>query len=137
MTLGYPCDTLFLILHGTLYFARTFPLGSNNCASSPDCQTGLLSLQYKSMTVFVPAVEWICTAPPPLSVRLGKVNTCLLASFNCQPERFNDSAPALRTTTHSAFNVPAPIMLTISTGISTFGFRVAGGADWLLVTGAS
>src|SRR6185503_554534 len=91
--------------HGTLYTARIFPLGSNNCASSPDCQTGSVSPQYKSMTVFVPEMEWICTAPPLFSVRFGKVNTFLSESLSCQPARLNDSVPALRTTTHSAFKV--------------------------------
>ncbi len=124
--------------HGTRYTARTFPLGSSSCASSPDCQTGSVSPQYRSMTVFIPAMVWICTAPLLLSVRFGKVNRFPSASFNCQPARFNGSVPALRTTTHSAFNVPAPITLTISTGMSIFGLNVATGTPlpWEL-TGAT
>jgi len=61
--------------YGTVYNARTNPLGSSNCASSPEFQTGSPNPQYKSMTVFVPEMVWICTAPPVFRVKFGKVNT--------------------------------------------------------------
>src|SRR5919108_2171718 len=71
-------------IYGTLYFARTLPLGSNNCASSPDCQTGSLSPQYRSITVFVPEAVWICTAPFGWRINCGKTKTFLSSSRSSQ-----------------------------------------------------